>query len=80
MLTVVQKLFWPKDIDIIRECVQRGDFAAYPIGYDPTDPNKTQILNYSQDPIKRMSVQQYRKELTPSFGSDSEGQISSWVA
>ena len=36
----VMRIFWPKDIDIIRECVARGDFEAYPFDYDPTDPNR----------------------------------------
>lgn len=37
------KLFSPKDVDIIRECWNRGDFDQYPEGYDPTDPNRPKI-------------------------------------
>lgn len=36
-------IYYPRDIDIIRECWKRGDFDAYPEGYDPTDPNKAKI-------------------------------------
>ncbi|KAI5956561.1 DNF1 [Candida jiufengensis] len=52
----VQKIFWPKDIDIIRECVQRGDFAAYPFNYDPTDPNRQKVSSYSTNMLNRMSM------------------------
>ncbi|GMG32203.1 unnamed protein product [Ambrosiozyma monospora] len=60
-----QKLFYPKDIDIIRECVVNGDFSRYPTDYDPTDPNRPKVpkfgarnsleenaskLGYSDDP------------------------------
>lgn len=44
-----QKIFWPKDVDIIRECVARGDFAQYPAGYDPTDPDRPKISKYSTE-------------------------------
>lgn len=37
---VVQKLYLPKDCDIIREQVSQGKFSMYPQGYDPTDPNR----------------------------------------
>ncbi|EDO14724.1 hypothetical protein Kpol_1075p2, partial [Vanderwaltozyma polyspora DSM 70294] len=37
------KLFNPSDVDIIREMWKRGDFDNYPLGYDPTDPNKPKI-------------------------------------
>ncbi|ODV72376.1 phospholipid-transporting P-type ATPase [Cyberlindnera jadinii NRRL Y-1542] len=42
-----QKYFFPKDVDIIRECVARGDFSQYPKSYDPTDPNRPKISQYS---------------------------------
>lgn len=38
-----QKLFYPNDVDIIREMVKRGDFTMYPTGYDPTDPLRPRI-------------------------------------
>lgn len=38
----------PKDIDIIRECVENGDFSQYPRNYDPTDPNRPAISKYTQ--------------------------------
>lgn len=37
---IIQKLYFPSDSDIIRECVRRGDFDNYPETYDPTDPNR----------------------------------------
>ncbi|ODQ78763.1 hypothetical protein BABINDRAFT_162450 [Babjeviella inositovora NRRL Y-12698] len=43
-----QKLYFPKDVDIVRECVARGDFAAYPLNYDPTDPDRVKISDYSR--------------------------------
>ncbi|OWB54686.1 hypothetical protein B5S28_g539 [[Candida] boidinii] len=45
----VQKLWFPKDIDIVRECVSKGDFSQYPEDYDPTDPNRRKISNYAKD-------------------------------
>ncbi|KAI5957830.1 DNF1 [Candida theae] len=56
----VQKFFWPTDADIIRECVQRGDFAAYPEDYDPTDPNRQKISSYSSNAVNRMSMSSKR--------------------
>ncbi|GMM31804.1 aminophospholipid-translocating P4-type ATPase [Martiniozyma asiatica (nom. inval.)] len=41
-------VLYPKDIEIIRECVQRGDFKHYPRNYDPTDPNRAIISKYAQ--------------------------------
>lgn len=46
---VVQKFFFPRDVDIIRECVNRGDFKQYPRNYDPTDPDRPKISKYSAD-------------------------------
>ncbi|CAR25220.1 aminophospholipid-translocating P4-type ATPase DNF1 [Lachancea thermotolerans CBS 6340] len=40
---VFQKLFFPRDIDIIREFWKEGHFDQYPPDYDPTDPNRPQI-------------------------------------
>lgn len=40
---VFQKMMFPRDIDIIRECWFLGHFDQYPEGYDPTDPNRPQI-------------------------------------
>ncbi|RLV95122.1 Phospholipid-transporting ATPase DNF1 [Spathaspora sp. JA1] len=56
----VQKIFWPRDIDIIRECVQRGDFDPYPFDYDPTDPNRIKISSYTSEVVNRMSFQSPR--------------------
>lgn len=41
-------VLYPKDIEIIRECVEKGDFSQYPKDYDPTDPNRPIISKYSQ--------------------------------
>ncbi|CAH6719200.1 phospholipid-transporting ATPase Dnf2p [[Candida] jaroonii] len=49
---VLQAIYWPKDINIIRECVQKGDFDIYPEDYDPTDPNKIKVSQYSSDKIR----------------------------
>ncbi|KAG7663499.1 DNF1 [[Candida] subhashii] len=58
----VQKIFWPKDIDIIRECVVRGDFDAYPFDYDPTDPDRVKISAYSNQVVNRMSMSSARNQ------------------
>ncbi|AAS54610.2 AGR120Cp [Eremothecium gossypii ATCC 10895] len=50
----VQKLFFPRDIDIVRECWWRGDFDMYPEDYDPTDPNRPRI-NVSHTGVDRAS-------------------------
>lgn len=39
----LQRMFYPKDIDIVREMWKRGDFDRFPEGYDPTDPNRPKI-------------------------------------
>ncbi|CUM68329.1 uncharacterized protein PRCAT00006051001 [Priceomyces carsonii] len=60
----LQKVIFPKDIDLIRECVNRGDFDAYPENYDPTDPNRPKISEYSNEVVKRISMNQNRSEST----------------
>ncbi len=45
---VVQKIYIPSDLDIIRERVKMGDFDQYPVNYDPTDPNIEKIKNTQQ--------------------------------
>lgn len=60
----VQKLYWPKDIDIIRECVKLGNFDAYPEDYDPTDPNKVKISQYGSEVEKRISMVGSRKSIS----------------
>lgn len=42
-------VLYPSDIEIIRECVQNGDFKQYPKDYDPTDPNRPAISKYTQE-------------------------------
>lgn len=37
---IIQKLYFPTDSDIIRECALRGEFDQYPETYDPTDPKR----------------------------------------
>ncbi|ODV64783.1 phospholipid transporting ATPase [Hyphopichia burtonii NRRL Y-1933] len=54
----VQRIYWPKDVDIIRECQARGDFDAYPEDYDPTDPKRPKISQYSSEHVKRKSMTQ----------------------
>lgn len=44
----VQKIYWPKDIDTIREFQLPVDFDAYPENYNPTDSRVT-ITYYSSD-------------------------------
>ena len=53
---ILQKAYRPKDVDIIRECVLRGDFDAYPDTYDPTDPNRPKISSYSSGLVNRISM------------------------
>ncbi|GEQ69327.1 hypothetical protein JCM33374_g2998 [Metschnikowia sp. JCM 33374] len=40
---IIQKFYFPKDSDIIRECVQKGEYDRYPEDYDPTDPNRENV-------------------------------------
>lgn len=40
---VLQKLYYPKDCDIIREQVRLGHYDKYPVKYDPTDPNRVNV-------------------------------------
>ncbi|QWU87443.1 hypothetical protein CA3LBN_001708 [Candidozyma haemuli] len=39
----IRRLYYPRDADIVRECVKRGDYSKYPRDYDPTDPNRVQV-------------------------------------
>lgn len=74
---VTQKMVFPKDIDIIRECVKRGDFDAYPESYDPTDPNKVKISEYTSSITKRLLQGAHHRQ--SSVGSrlpDLEDQIA----
>lgn len=41
----IRRLYFPRDLEIIRECVKRGDFLKYPRDYDPTDPNRVRVEN-----------------------------------
>lgn len=47
-LDCFNKMFNPKDVEIIREMWQRGDFDHYPRGYDPTDPNRPKISKFDR--------------------------------
>ncbi|XBW36209.1 hypothetical protein QEN19_001789 [Hanseniaspora menglaensis] len=49
LIDVMRKLFFPKDIDIIRECWKKGEYDMYPEGYDPTDPNRKKIIKFMPD-------------------------------
>lgn len=49
LFDVMRKMFFPKDIDIIRECWKKGEFDQYPEGYDPTDPNRKKIVKFLPD-------------------------------
>ncbi|KAL6927025.1 phospholipid transporting ATPase [Hanseniaspora valbyensis] len=46
---VMRKMFFPRDIDIIRECWKKGEYDQYPMGYDPTDPNRKKIVKFMPD-------------------------------
>lgn len=63
----IMRLYYPKDSDIVRECVKRGDYSMYPRDYDPTDPNRiridtkaeldlTLIEEKPKNPLQRRSV------------------------
>lgn len=50
---IFRRTYWPKDVEIIRECWKRGDFSHYPEVYDPTDPKRpvlTKHLSFTKDP------------------------------
>lgn len=49
LFDVMRKMFFPKDIDIIRECWKKGEYKMYPEGYDPTDPNRKKIVKFMPD-------------------------------
>ena len=71
-------ILYPKDIEIIRECVQKGDFDQYPKNYDPTDPNRPMISKYTQSHTLQAHVSpvdfpapgpSYRDSITGSGGA-----------
>ncbi|CEP63298.1 aminophospholipid-translocating P4-type ATPase DNF1 LALA0_S07e06964g [Lachancea lanzarotensis] len=58
---VFQKVFFPKDVDIIREYWLTGHFDQYPQGYDPTDPDRPTINSLqtnlaSMDPVSHLDA------------------------
>lgn len=76
---VLKGHFFPRDIDLIRECVQRGDFDGYPDNYDPCDPSRPKISQYSNGQIKRMGslINRKNEESTTSFKTEPMGNWSS---
>ncbi|KAG7797161.1 hypothetical protein KL929_002867 [Ogataea haglerorum] len=50
------KLWYPKDIDIIREAVAKGDFDQYHEDYDPTDPDRAKISNYTKEHLAEAPI------------------------
>lgn len=42
------KIFYPTDVEIVREMWQHGHFDHYPPGYDPTDPNRPKVTKAGQ--------------------------------
>lgn len=69
----IQKLYYPTDTDIIRECVHRGDFSVYPDNYDPTDPNKVKVSQYTNEYVARISMSGLR---SPDPVKNSNGSLS----
>ncbi|KAH3678349.1 hypothetical protein WICMUC_001582 [Wickerhamomyces mucosus] len=74
---VYAKVYQPKDSDIIRELVLKGEFDQYPENYDPTDPNRVKITkltssfddveasgantDFTESPIRTPSKSFFRK-------------------
>lgn len=56
------KLFRPADVDIIREMWMRGDFDRYPVGYDPTDPNRPNISNAGALSCSKTGIQLHQMD------------------
>lgn len=76
---VLQRHFVPQDIDLIRECVRRGDFDAYPESYDPTDPDRPKVSQYSNAQVLRMgSVLNNNYESTVSLKTEQLGSYNNW--
>ena len=76
---VLQRHFFPQDIDLIRECVQRGDFDAYPEDYDPTDPNRPKVSQYSNAQVLRMgSVLNNSYESTLTLKTEQVENYNNW--
>lgn len=72
----LQKLYWPKDIDVIRECCKIGNFDAYPDDYDPTDPNKVKISQYGSEVERRISMIGERRSTSFKSHDKNLGSIS----
>ncbi|CAN3373146.1 phospholipid-transporting ATPase Dnf1p [Diutina rugosa] len=68
----LHQMYWPKDVDVIRECVQRGDFDAYPEDYDPTDPDRVKVSDYVNANTRRISMSEPR----PSGDYEDQRQFS----
>ncbi|KAH3668933.1 hypothetical protein OGAPHI_002688 [Ogataea philodendri] len=61
---IVEKAFAPRDIDIIRETVDKGDFDQYHEDYDPTDPDRAKVSQYTKDQLAETPVQLPETPLT----------------
>ena len=69
---VLLKFYYPSDVDVIRECVDRGDFDKYPEDYDPTDPNRVKI-DHNEDPDKST----ISGNESPNYSSSSNTKVDS---
>ncbi|ODV81057.1 phospholipid-translocating P-type ATPase [Suhomyces tanzawaensis NRRL Y-17324] len=70
--------FKPRDIDIVREMVRKGQFDDYPAGYDPTDAEdieRHRILNQLIDTDPE-TLQKLEREQFPEFHEEDIGATS----
>lgn len=70
----LQKMYFPTDSDIVRECVDKGEYSMYPENYDPTDPEKPQIDIERSDLEKtlgKLGIDGYRQKSQSRFYDDS---------
>ncbi|CAN3359348.1 phospholipid-transporting ATPase Dnf1p [Diutina catenulata] len=71
----LQRMYNPKDVDLIRECVQRGDFDSYPEDFDPTDPNRATVSDYTAENTRRISMSRPSMDRSP-YGHPNENNSS----
>lgn len=72
---IFQKFFWPKDIDVVRECWASGAFDCYPEGYDPTDPKRPKIdkINFGHNnSLKDVEVGLQNEILNSSVSNETD--------
>ncbi|GMF43772.1 unnamed protein product [[Candida] boidinii] len=74
---ILNRLYRPRDIDIIREKADNGDYNMYPRGYDPTDMEEVRM--YSNLEAEKITEQESPYGIETRTSTQSERSVHSRV-